>query len=183
MTDKVTNIYIDTTGFCADAIDRVAKAFKVIVDHNGVDEVSPLMTRAVIGFDEDGEWRYYYHEFPLVDERHVGLWELESIASRCKSKKKESPLNIYIDARELDQEQRRNAFAAITKLRTNESNGWAPDRLASSGCDADYILFDIFALGENGARYFYSGHRIAEMNADLGEPKELTYDQLMSLTS
>lgn len=190
MSNKVTNIYIDTTGFSDEAKYRVNKALDIIVEYNEMENAYPsrvaeFKSHLVTHFDHNGIWCRTFNASPSLDgKRQVGLWELESIAFRCKQEEKEEPLptrNIYIDARKLDQEQRRNAFAAITALRDVDETGWLPNRLAHAGRDTDYILFDIFAIGSDGVRHFYSKEYSQGVEDRLLGVKELTYDQLMSL--
>ena len=150
MSNRVTNIYIDTAGFCKDAMGRVNRAFSTIIDSNGLEEMRPAIHKVsprCFGFDGNGAWHSFFPQIgccPCTNARQVGLWELESIAFRCKQEKNEEQLptrNIYIDARKLDQEQRRNAFAAIAALRAGNWDGWLPIGLAHAGCDADYIRY------------------------------------------
>lgn len=90
MTNKARNIYIDTTGFCENALRRVDKAIKLIVDkkylaslvlHGGAYSCAPIKA-----IDNDGYpmGRYEAKEFQscgdIINLRQVWLFELESLA-------------------------------------------------------------------------------------------------------
>lgn len=190
MSNKVTNIYIDTTGFCDEAMVRVNKALGAIVEHNGMESIQPSNVAAAKGntavyFDRTGVWFYANRDSEMLDGRKSSaLWELESIAFRCKQEKEEGPLptrNIYIDARKLTQAERKSAFSAIKSLMVEDCDGWFPHFLASTGSDVDFVLYDLFAIDGNGRRVFLSDI-YAGLDFYLDDPKELTYNQLMSLT-
>lgn len=191
MSNKVTNIYIDTTGFCDDALRRVFTALDTIVEHNNVENfrpsaMGPCGGQNVAYFNSAGVWYYAGTGSYILDgKRSVGLWELESIASRCKQEKKEDALptrNIYIDARKLDQEERLNAYQSLGGIASGSSKGWLPTYLADyAEHDEALILFDVFAVNQDGNLLFFSGDRIEDMSDHLKNPKELTFNQLMSL--
>lgn len=183
MTSKVTNIYINTTGFCDNALRRVIAATDVIVEHNGVEEYGPTCSRSHIAFDEFGEWDYCSSNCNQ-DAAEVGLWELESIAFRCKQEKKEEPLptrNIYIDARTLTKEQRRKAFAVISSLAPFSTDWCVPNDDTRTMRDADFILYDLFTIDTDGDRVFIDDEINQTVSPFLVKPKELTYWELMSL--
>lgn len=191
MSNKVTNLYIDTTGFCDDAMVRVNKALDAIAKYNGVEYICPSTVARISGrnvayFNREGAWCYAGTGSYLLDgKRSVGLWELESIALRCKQEKKEEQLptrNIYIDARKLDQEDRLNAYQAIRDVADGSMTGWLPNYFADSGFHHEaLILFDIFAIDDDGDRRFYSEEYSQDVGERLAGAKELTFDQLMSL--
>ena len=87
MTNKARNIYIDTTGFCEDALRRVDRSMRIIADGNVI-YASFLNNKSVVKIiDDDGDLvgrRGIGHikELPpsLVNPRQVWLFELESLA-------------------------------------------------------------------------------------------------------
>lgn len=191
MSSKVTNIYIDTYNFCHEDVVRAQSALRVITEHNvtlGVQPQvlyfgKPVVFKPVVFFDKDGQWSCHYPKLPVEGADEVNLQELESIAFRCQQKKENLPTrNIFIDARKLTQEQRRNAFKAINYLKANDTVHCNKPWLGVNG-DIDYILFDIFEIEAEGSRYFCSGDKsIKRIFRQPDSSLELTYGQLMTLS-
>lgn len=188
MSNKVTNIYIDTTGFCDEAIERVKVSLDEIVIYNSIGDNTPSKCAFIGGsrvvlFNGNGEWITCHRESWRTNwAQKVGLWELESIAFRCKQEKTEDELptrNIYIDARKLNPVERINAFDAFLQITGGNNIDYAPFRIGANhyGNDA-FILFDYYAITEEGcplvameqSSYLY-----------IDDKKELSFNEFMSL--
>ena len=82
MTNKARNIYIDTTGFCEDALRRVSRA----IDALSITNYHHGPRSKIMGIDEDGEaiGRYSIYAMEgsvfMTRPRQVWLFELESLA-------------------------------------------------------------------------------------------------------
>ena len=90
MTNKARNIYIDTTGFCEDAVRRVDAAIERLIDRAHLRRFimgdGTYFDGVVKAVDKDGfpfgrpsvcELQMYGD---ILNPRQVWLWELESLA-------------------------------------------------------------------------------------------------------
>ena len=90
MTNKARNIYIDTTGFCEDALRRVDEAIELLVEKQFLrafeSKGGTYFGSCLKAIDDDGfpigrdDAEEFQSYDDIVNPRQVWLFELESLA-------------------------------------------------------------------------------------------------------